>query len=117
MIDEEEFHYPFTCFFHHWRVCVYNGGFTVFTGPEVFDCACAGSDRFWLTYDFNKAHTAITGNGQALVKAKAWDFGARLLTGLQKREGGRHIDFSTIDDKFGHDKGLTRFILPFKACS
>jgi hypothetical protein len=51
---------------------------------------------------FDQAHAAIAGDRQPFVIAKARNFRAGGLAGLEQRVLQRNVDFLVVDDQFGH---------------
>ncbi len=79
------------------------GGSPFGPGRKILDRDGAGGRRLRRpALHLDKAHPAIAGDRQPLVKAKPRDLRARLLAGLQKRIFRRNVDLDAVHDEFAH---------------
>src|SRR5262249_16752617 len=90
-----EFHHAFAGVLHHWRI-----GFDHHIA-STWQCARC----LWLRWPrryFHQTHTAIAGDGQALMVAKAWDFDAKLVCSLNDHRTRFDLDFLSVNSKLRH---------------
>ncbi len=103
MVDQQEFHHPFTGLLDHRRFGRNDWRFAIGAGAQIAYTERTGSLRLWrAAFDFHKAHAAIAGDGQALVETEARHFRARLFTRLQQRISVRNFHFLVVDDQLRH---------------
>ena len=103
VIDEQEFHHAFAGFLHHGRFGENDRRLAVRAGAQIPNRDGAGSRRLRrATFDLDKAHPAIAGDRQPLVKAKARNLRPCLLAGLEQRIFRRDVDFDIVHDEFRH---------------
>jgi hypothetical protein len=89
MVYEQEFHNPFAGFFHHRRIGFYHHPVGARQGA-----AC-----LWLwrpRRNFDKAHAAIAGNGEALMVAKARYLNAQTLRRLDYHRSVFYFYFLSV---------------------